>query len=227
MTDLIAEDLLLLLLDDERGTTPALWVDVKVPLGAALLAQLALDGDVALDGPAGWWRAPKVEVSDPVPPADPMLAAAVAVVAEKPRTATDLARRLGDGLKDALAARLVEDGVLDRHDERVLGVFPRTRWPAASATREAGVRDELSRVLLQGAEPAPRIAALAGILAALDRVPVTLGVHGAEARTAKRRAKELAEGDWASKAVRDAVAAASAAVTTTAVSGAMIASTST
>jgi hypothetical protein len=46
---LIAEDLLLLLLDDEKGTTPGMWVDVRVPLGAAVLAELALEGAVELE----------------------------------------------------------------------------------------------------------------------------------------------------------------------------------
>jgi hypothetical protein len=51
-----------------------------------------------------------------------------------------------------------------------------------------------------------------------------LGLHGADARLAKRRAKQIADGDWASKAVRDAVRSAAAA--TTAAVGASLAATS-
>ena len=184
MRNLIAEDLLLLLLDDEKGSTPSMWADLAQPLGAAVLAELALD-----------------------------------VVAERPRPASDLIGRVGKGLRDALAERLAEDGILQRQDDRVLGLFPRTRWPATSTAREAAVLEQLRLALLQGATPEPRVAALASILSALDRVPATLGVRGAEAREAKRRAKELAKGDWPSKAVSDAIAATMSAVTVATMAG--------
>jgi hypothetical protein len=208
---LIAEDLLLLLLDDEKGTTPGLWVDVRVPLGAAVLAELALDGAVELEPRTGW-RTPKVlraagHVDDEV------LRAALDVIGQKPRTAVDLAGRLGDGLRDRLAERLAAQGVLERHDDRVLGLFPRTRWPAGASTHEALVRERLAAVVAQGATPDDRSVALAGLLQALDRLAPTLGLRGADARAAKRRVRELAEGDWAAKAVRDAVQAAVTAVT--------------
>ena len=222
---LLAEDLLLLLLDDEKGTTPSLWVDIRVPLGAAVLAELALDGAVEPEAPASRWRSTTIG-STGRSDGDEVLAAALAIVAEKPRTAVDLAKRIGDGQKQRLADRLAAAGLVERQDDRVLGLFPRTRWPATSASHEAAVRDEIGRVLLQGAAPGPRVAALIGLLAALDRIPATLGVRGDEARAAKRRAKELSRQDWASKAVRDAVEAAVTAVVTTSVVSGTVATTS-
>ena len=213
---LIAEDLLLLLLDDEKGTTPALWVDVRVPLGAAVLAELALRGAVVVEPATSRWRTPKVAVADGTVD-DDVLAAARALVAEKPRTAADLAGRIGDGLKDRLAERLAGRGLLERQDDRVLGLFPRTRWPATASTHEAAVRDRLHAVVVAGAAPDERSVALAGILQALDRLAPVLGLRGAAARDAKRRVTALADGDWAAAAVREAVQAAVTAVTTTAV----------
>ena len=210
---LIAEDLLLLLLDDEKGTTPGLWVDVRVPLGAAVLAELALDGGVEVEESTSRWRSPNV-VPTTATEEDGVLAAALAVVAEKPRTAVDLAGKVGDGLKGRLAERLAAQGLLERADDRVLGLFPRTRWPAVASTHEAQVRDRLRAVVVEGATPDDRTVALAGILQALDRLGATLGLKGAAARDAKRRVTELAEGDWTAKAVRDAVQAAVSAVTT-------------
>lgn len=225
MRSLIAEDLLLLLLDDEKGSVPSLWVDIRVPLGAAVLAELALDGAVEPDGEHSVWRTASIRTTG-VAEDDEVLREALAVVGAKPRTAVDLSGRIGDGLKDRLAARLAAAGLLDRHDDRVLGLFPRTRWPALQSTREAQVRQDLARVLLQDGAAEPRTAALIGLLGALDRIPQTLGVRGSDARAAKRRAKELAEAGWASKAVRDAVAAAVTSVTSTAAVGATVASTS-
>ena len=215
MATLLAEDLLLLLLDDVKGTTAGLTIDVRVPLGAAVLAELALDGAVEVDQEGGRWRTPRIRATGR-PVADEVLAAALRTVGEKPRTAVDLAGRIGAGLKEHLAERLAAEGVLERRDDRVLGLFPRTRWPALASTREAEVRERLRAGVIGGAAPDPRTAALIGILRALQRLAPTLGLKGAEARAANRRASQLAEGDWAAKAVRDAVAAAIVAVTTTA-----------
>lgn len=212
MAPLLAEDLLLLLLDDERGTVRGVAIDLGVPLGAAVLAELALDGAVRVEAPASRWHLTRVETTG-VPATDAVLADALALAAEKPRRVGDLARRIGRGLRDRLAQRLADEGVLERRDDTVLGLFPRTRWPARSVTHESEVRDALRQVLLGSRVPDPRSAVLAGILAALERLPAVLGVRGEEARTAKRRARELADGDWASAAVRDAVRAASAATT--------------
>ena len=214
MRTLIAEDLLLLLLDDEKGTTAGLWVDVRVPLGAAVLAELALLGAVGLEQPASRWRTAKVSASVGAPPDDDVLAAAQGIVAQQPRTAVDLAGRIGDGLKDRLAERLERQGLLQRHDDRVLGLFPRTRWPAGATAHEAQVRDRLQAVVLGGAQPDERTVALAGILQALGRLRAVLDVSGGTARDAERTVKALTTGDLGAEAVRAAVAAAVAAIVT-------------
>ena len=79
------------------------------------------------------------------------------------------------------------------------------------------MRERLRAAWSSGAAPDERTAALAGILQALDRLAPALGLKGADARDAKRRVKDLTEGDWAAKAVRDAVQAAISAVTTASV----------
>lgn len=216
MSMLLAEDLLLLLLDDAKGTTSGLTVDARIPLGAAVLAELALDGAIEVDPEGARWRAPRIRATGR-PVTDEVLAGALAVVAQKPRTAVDLAGRIGTGLKERLGERLASVGVLERREDRVLGLFPRTRWPARTSTHEMEVRDLLARGVAEGGAPDARTAALIGILQALDRLAPTLGLHGPAARAAKRRAKELSKGDWAAKAVRDAVQAAAAAASTAAV----------
>jgi hypothetical protein len=223
--DLIAEDLLLLLLDDTKGTTPSTWVDPRIPLGAALLADLALAGAVEAEEPASRWRSVTLRAVPSAAPDDPLLLAAYQVVAHRPRGPRDLAHRVGDGLKERIAARLVDAGVLERSDGHVLGVFPRTTWPAVRMEREDAVRAQLHAVLTEGAEPSPRDAVLIGILAALDRIPATFGLHGADASHAKRRAKAVAQGQWASKAVQDAVDAAMVAVITSTVAATTVATT--
>lgn len=207
---LIAEDLLLLLLDDEKGTTSS-WVSVQTVLGGAVLAELGLRGLVTVEEEPSAWRSAKVRATGAAAD-DRVLDGALATVAEKPRAASDLVDRIGKGLQDTLAERLVERGVLEREDSKVLGIFSRTRWPAADIVRETEVRRTLAAVLLEGQEPDERTRALVALLRAVDRAHQEVERGGVPAEDVKRRAKELADGDWASKAVKDAVEASMAAV---------------
>lgn len=203
---LIAEDLLLLLLDDEKGTVPA-GVQTDTGLGGALLVELALSG-VATLGEKGTWTAARVQVAGATP-ADPLLAAAHATVAEQPRTAKALVQRLGKHSREQLVARLVDRGILEERRHAVLGLFPRTTWPTADATHERGLRARLTDVLVRGAEPDERTAALVALTSALGVAgrSVDLSIYRGDVRKrdVERRAKQVAEGDWAAAAVRAAV----------------------
>ncbi|MDP2773653.1 MAG: GPP34 family phosphoprotein [Nocardioides sp.] len=212
MDTLIAEDLLLLLLDDEKGT-PRASSYLSTALGGAVLVDLALREAVAVDEKTSFWHTPKVRATTGASPLDPVLAAALATVAEKERSAQDLVTRLGKGLKETLTDRLVERGLVHRQDDKVLGVFSRTRWPAADATHEREVLGRVSTTLLQGVQPDPRTGALIALLAAVDQAHKVVDHEGLPAREVKKRAKAVGEGDWAAQAVRDAVIATVAAIT--------------
>ena len=206
---LLAEDLLLLLLDDETGRIAAAQA-LQPALGGALLTELALAERVRVGEKAGFWTAAKVEVTG-TPVGEPMLDHALEVVAQKPRPAQDVVNRLGKGAKEQLLERLCDRGVLQRREDRVLGIFPRTTWPAADSTHEAEVRRQLDGVLLQGLTPDGRTAALIALLSAVDQVHKVVRADGVPHRQVKARAKEIADGAWAAKAVKDSVAAAQAA----------------
>jgi hypothetical protein len=222
MTTLIAEDLLLLLLDDDKGTATSSYLDVA--LGGALLVELALAEAVHVRERTSVWSGAKVAATPGATVADPVLAGALDRVAERERSATDLVQRLGRGVKDALATRLVERGLLVRQDDRILGLFPRTRWLAADSTHEQEVRRALTAVLVQGLEPGPRTGALVALLSAVDKAPASVDHHGVPTREVRRRAKQVAEGAWAAAAVRDAIAA-SVAATTAAITAATVVTT--
>ncbi len=211
MTTLIAEDLVLLLLDDESGKfTNASYLDTGI--GGALLIELALAETVDVVKGSGLWARAKVRATGLSAPPDPVLAEALSVIAEKERTAQDLVDRLGKRRRDLLLDRLRERGIVEPREDRVLGLIPRRRWPSVDSTHEAGVRRELGDVLLRGVTPTERTAALVSVLSALDIAHKVVDREGAPARDVKKRAKEVAEGDWAAKAVRDSIAAAQAAV---------------
>ncbi|MFC3688730.1 GOLPH3/VPS74 family protein [Aquipuribacter hungaricus] len=210
---LLAEDLLLLLLDDVTGAQTLDGTRTDLVLGGALLLELALLGRVELTRDGPWYARERVSVADAAPLEDPLLEQAQATVAERPRGSQDLVGRLGKGLRARLLDRLEGRGVLERRSDRVLGLFPRTRWPAADSAHEDAVRARLHDVLVVGLTPDERTAALTALLLAVDKAHTVLpGLDGRERRAVKARAKVVAEGAWAADAVRSAVAAMQAAV---------------
>ena len=95
----------------------------------------------------------------------------------------------------------------------MLGLFPRTRWPAVDSSHEQEVRRDVDAALLQGQPPEPRTGALIALLHAVDQAHKVIPHEGMSNGEVKKRAKAIAEGDWAAKGVTDAIAAANAAVT--------------
>ena len=207
---LIAEDLLLVLLDDETGRSPS-GLDLTTVLGGALLIELALAGAVQVEDRKSLWNAAKVRVVPGVAIDDPLLADALTLVGAKERTAQDLVGRLGKGLRDRLTERLAQAGILQRRDTKILKLFPSTTWPAADRTREQALQRDLVSALVAGNEPDARTGAVIALLVAVDRAHKTVPHDGLPAREVKKRAKAIAEGSWAAEAVKKAVDAATAA----------------
>ncbi|WP_180923625.1 GOLPH3/VPS74 family protein [Nocardioides marinisabuli] len=168
MTTSVAEDLLLLLLDDASGAPHGSTYLVPA-LGGALLVELDRAGRVEVVEHGGLLRRRTVRALGTDAPTDALLAAAWTEVAHKERSPQHLVTRLGRGVEEPLAGRLVEQGVLERRDDTVLGLFHRTRWPERDGTREAVLRRELTSVLVGGAGPDPRTAALVALLHAVGR----------------------------------------------------------
>lgn len=204
---LLAEDLFLLLLDRGTGALAG-RSHHRMVLGGALLSELALDGHAVLEPKAGLLHRPRVRVTG-APPAAPLLASAYAAVGASPRTPQDLVNRLGTGVRERLVADLVRRGVLREERVRAYGVLPQTRWPAASAYLDDAVRQRVAAVLVLGQPPDPRTRALVALLSAAGLAHKVIDTQRVPARDVRRRAKELAEGDWAARGVRDAISAAS------------------
>ncbi|WP_181310403.1 GOLPH3/VPS74 family protein [Nocardioides campestrisoli] len=211
---LVAEDLMLLLMDDEKGRLAA--SSQSRPLfGGALLVELALDEAVEVEEKRGLLHTPRVHARQPRSQErpDPLLAQAWQTVSEKPRTASDLVGRLGKGTREELQRRLVARGILEERETRVLGLFPSRTWPAADLRHEQEVRAGLQRCLVGGAQPDPRTASLIALLSAVDQAHRVVDRGALSSREVRKRAKAIAEGSWAAQGVRDAVAASTAAIT--------------
>ncbi|MET1133929.1 MAG: GPP34 family phosphoprotein [Aeromicrobium sp.] len=217
METLIAEDLLLLLLDDDSGKLTGTSYP-QPALGGALLIELAVTGAVEVEEKTGIWKSATVRAVPGAAPEDAVLRAGYDLVAEKERGAQDLVDRLGKGLKERLGDRLVDRGILERRDDKVLGLFPSTRWPAADTSHEQDLRLRLTAALVQGADPDDRTGALVALLSAIDKAHKVVDHQGMSRRDVRKRAKQISEGAWAAKAVRDAIAASVAAIAAVAAS---------
>ncbi|WP_298802418.1 GPP34 family phosphoprotein [uncultured Pseudokineococcus sp.] len=189
----LPEELLLLVYDDEKGTTWSTSLDTG--LGGAVQLDLSLRGRVdVVDG--------DLVVVDATPTREPVLDGALAEVAatSRPRPPKRWLGPLGREVRAAALERLVERGVLHREDDRVLWVLPRTRYPEADGGPEDRVRGRLHDAVVVGTTPDARTAALASLVKALSLRREVF--PEADRRATDRRLEQLAEGEWAGAAVK-------------------------
>ncbi|WP_229068178.1 GPP34 family phosphoprotein [Actinoplanes sp. DH11] len=208
---LLVEDLALLLLDDETGV-PAGAGTLSYTLGGAVLVDLALRGRIESDDEGrSWLTDPKVHATGTEPLGDPLLQEAFERVSRKPRSAQTLLIEIGSRLWNPVTERLIERGLIRRETKRVLGLFRSTRLPAADAEHEQELRRKIRAVLVDGAEPDARTAALTALLSASGALPA-LRPQLAWSSDVAKRAKQLESGNWGAAAVSTAVTRTAAAI---------------
>lgn len=221
---LIAEDLLLLLLDDERGSLLTDPINVDAGLAGAVLLELAQRGRVKVDEAPGDPATHVVHVSDDSPTGDDLLDGALRLVGERDRTATGVVEDLAVGLRRKVLDRLAARGILTHEEGRLLGIFPRHRWPAHDDRHEMALRAGLRDSLVQGASPTERVAALIALLDAIGAEHRVLPFPGVSNRKLRARAAELSkESAWAAGSAQssdsvDVVSATRAAIAATNIS---------
>ena len=219
---LLAEDLLLLVTDDGTGQLIVPAAQVDAGLGGANLVQLALMNKVDLSAEGEGGKPGRVVVRDPSPAGDDVLDAALAILAARQgKKPSAVIRPLSKNLRQALYERLAAAGVVRAARGKTLGIFPTHTWPAQDASHEAHVRELLTQVLAQQAAPDTRTAALIALIHALkcEHKIVDPRPYGLSRRQLAARAKEIAQGNWASGAVRKAIDGTNAAVLAAATAG--------
>jgi hypothetical protein len=212
---LLAEDLLLVLTDDQTGKLAASSTEVDVALGGALLVELALRECVDVAGADERVREGRLVVRDANPTGNGLLDETLAIVEQKEgKKPQSVVARCGKGVRRQLYGRLAEGGVLRAEEDRVLGMFSTHRWPAADAAHEMSLRVGLASALRNGATTDERTGALISLLHALKVTHKVIdpGSVGLSKKEVNANAKRIAEGDWAAKAVRQAIDDTNAAI---------------
>lgn len=209
---LIAEELLLLALDDRTGKLRLSSDQLDPALGGALLAELALMERIGVTSPTETrGRRGRITITDVRPTDDAVLDEALAkVVAHEGEPVKDLLSSLASSkvritheLRDRLLERLAATGALVRDERTVLGFIPVTSWPTGDPGGEDDVRRRLQSALVGGQTPAERTVALIALLQViglLERV-----VHTDDRTTLRARAEELTTGSWAAEGVKAAI----------------------
>lgn len=214
--DLIAEDLTLLLLDDDSGRPLVDSTKLAHSLAGALLLELALAGSVVPAGPAekSAKGTGKIVAAGPQP-TDPLLALAWEACADKPRRAAAVIQKIDSKVKEPLLERIAGKGWIQVERRKVLGIFPSRSFPETDGRHEAELRSALDAVLLRDQDPDARTAALVSLLAAVEALPKLYPDLDRDARKAlQARAAQVSEGEWAGAAVRRAINEVQSAVMT-------------
>jgi len=205
----LAEELLLLALNDEKGTVlMAGATGLPYGLAGALLVELIAAGLLRIEG--------KALVAAPSGSArDEILDGVLSEIRSAKRT-RDIKHwvgkvgRSGRKIKAKLAERLVAKGILRKEEKRLLLIFPTTRYPQVNPRPEYGVRERVRAALRGMTPPDERTAALISLVHACDLVGPLF--EKGERREAKKKAKEISANQPVGSAVARTVEAVKAAV---------------
>ncbi len=162
----LAEELLLITLDDESGK---LLDSIKpfsfdIAIAASLIMELTLKGKLDTD-------AKKLFVVSSTETGDAILDQALAIIVEEKNslsTSDWLSRfaHYGDTLSDKIIESLVNKGVVQLVEKRLLWVLKTRAYPATSGIEEREVRSRIMQLLNNDEIPNPSDALLIGLLRA-------------------------------------------------------------
>ncbi|NUT49379.1 MAG: GPP34 family phosphoprotein [Saccharothrix sp.] len=205
--DLTLADELALLVHDDDGSRKLGQPAIGYGLAGALLVELALAGRIDVVDK-------KVTVPDAAPVGHAVLDEALARIAgDKPRKPAHWVDKLSRKLAERVLDGLVAGGVLRREEDRVLLVFPRTRFPTpdgAEPPAETDARARMTAAITGDGPVDPRTAALCALVKAVGQDRKVFA--GLPRGAVRQRLKVISEGDWAAAAVRRAIEEVQAAV---------------
>ncbi|WP_328907499.1 GPP34 family phosphoprotein [Streptomyces sp. NBC_00234] len=196
----LAEEIMLLSLDDESGSAKqreaASWA-----VSGGILLELVLAGKVSVKGKY-------LELVDTTPTGDALADSRTALIETWMRgrgkcRVTDWLTKDRSKAVAATLESLCQRGVVVDEKHKVLGVFPIRRYPEADGAVERELRERLRAVVLDGAVPDSRTAGLIALVhsAKLHRLAFP-DDHGKQVAS---RMEEVATGQWAAESVRAAI----------------------
>ena len=149
-----AEEIILLLLHDDDGKfahVPSWSMDRA--LAGAVLMDLALENRIDTD-PENLILIDSTPVGDSL--LDPTLAEIAAGDQRDARYWVEHTARKGEQIREEALSRLVDAGILEHHEDRILWVFRSRRYPLVDGKAEREVKLRIMEVLFSDQIPEPR-----------------------------------------------------------------------
>ncbi len=149
-----AEEVVLLLLNDDDGRFARVPnVSLDYALAGGVLMDLALENRIDTD-------LERLILLDATPTGDTLLDPTLAEVAEggdnDARYWVERTALRSDGIREEALRRLVENGILERQDDRFLWVFKSRRYPTIDGEAQREVKLRIMGVLFSDEIPDPR-----------------------------------------------------------------------
>jgi Golgi phosphoprotein 3 len=205
------EQLLLLSLHDEKGTAhPSMY---GYAIAGAIIAELLDTARLRIEHHK---KDNVLAVADPSSSGDPVLDECLQKIATAPRAA-DVSAWIArfaaiEDLKDRIAQRLCDRGILTRSEDRVLWVFPRVVYPTADPGPEDQIVAELRDAIAADGEIDARNAIVVALAHTAGILPHVFERSLLKARSS--RIDAMVQMTDVSGAAKDAIEGARAAVST-------------
>ncbi len=220
------EEVMLLALKDEEGTI-ASGTSYQYALAGAVLAELLLSEKITVEE-----RKKKKYgiIQDSTPMGDPVIDECLEKVKKaknKQQLQTWVSRFSGvKDLKNKVARRLVERGILRADEDKVMLLFTRKIYPEVDPRPENKMTERLREAIFtEKKDIDPRTVVLVSLADATGLLKVTFDKKELKAR--KERIEQVVNGDLSGKATKEAIAATQAAVFVACIMPAIIVTTTT
>ncbi|MBU3749875.1 MAG: GPP34 family phosphoprotein [Mycobacterium sp.] len=193
----IAEDLLLLLLDNPQAQPRLAGDRLGRVLAGALILDLAQDCRVRPTQPEDLVPTGRLIALAGAVPTDPTVRPALALLQQQPLTAESAVAALRKRAEDDVLDQLLRTGqihqiALTQHRLR----RNHYRWPIKNRARVAVTRAEVLGALFEDRRPAPVVAAVISLLHAVGGMGAVFDLNDEGVRAVAARANEIANGDW-------------------------------
>lgn len=200
----LSEKLMLLALHDEKGSV-LFSASTALPYGlaGALIIDLVFQERIALtEG--------KVKVRNPSPTGDGLLDETLQLIraSDKPRDIKYWVQRIYSKVKNLhkrVSNELIEKGILERREQKILWVFPSRRYPTINAAPENEIRKNIHEVVLRYKAPEKEDIALLSLVKSCDLIKEVFDKP--DRKIAKKRIEAIITGEIIGKAVTEVVTA--------------------
>lgn len=194
----IAEDVLLLLLDNASAKPVLPQRLSRRLLAAAVLLDLAYDGRVRPALPNEPAQGCLIALVGP-PPLDPVVRPALALLQRTPLTPASAVGKLSKHVEDDVLDQLLRTGQV-RQVQLKSGRFRANAyaWPMNDRSRVDAVRAAVLAVLFENRLPDPPTAAVIALLYACDGFGTLFGLNDRGREWIIQRAGEISSGSWVS-----------------------------